>query len=173
MTLDQLKEKLPVYARDIKLNLGNVLAEENSPDLNGKQIAGIALASTYATKNADLIAAIEDFSLHILSEAEKDAAKGAAIIMAMNNVYYRFTHLVENAEIAKLPARLRMNIIANPGVAKADFELFSIAVSAINGCGKCMQAHLHELLQNGVTIAGVHSTIRIASVINATAQALV
>ena len=173
MTLEELKEKLPSSAKDTKLNLGIVLSEEGAPDLNIKQIAGVALASAYTTKNADLIATITEFSANILSEQEQESAKAAATIMAMNNVYYRFTHLVEDEEIVKLPAKLRMNIIANPGIAKTDFELICMAVSAINGCGMCMKSHLHEIAKGGLSKLAAQSAIRIASVINATAQALV
>src|SRR5204862_96628 len=73
--------------------------------------------------------------------AHVSAAHAAASIMAMNNVYYRFLHLVEDAEYAKLPARLRMNVIGSPGIARADFELLALAVSAINGCGTCVASH--------------------------------
>jgi alkyl hydroperoxide reductase subunit D len=91
--------------------------------------------------------------------------------MAMNNIYYRFTHLVSDKDIAKLPAKLRMNVIGSPGIAKADFELMSLAVSAINGCGMCMDAHVHELAKVGVSKNGIQSTVRIAAVINAAAKA--
>ena len=92
--------------------------------------------------------------------------------MAMNNIYYRFIHLAADDEIKKMPANLRMQIMANPGVPKLDFELFSLAVSAINGCGMCMESHLHEVVKGGLSKQGAQSAIRIAAVINATAQAL-
>ena len=106
-----------------------------------------------------------------LSENYINAAKAAATIMAMNNIYYRFIHLSSDKDYGKLPANLRMNIIGNPGIEKVDFELMSLAVSAINGCGMCMDAHVHEVTKAGVSKEAVQSTIRIASVINATAQA--
>jgi alkyl hydroperoxide reductase subunit D len=90
----------------------------------------------------------------------------------MNNVYYRFVHLVSDKEYGKLPAKLRMNVIGSPGIAKVDFELYALAVSAINGCGMCMDAHVHEVAKAGVSRVGVQSAIRIAAVVNATAQAL-
>ena len=108
-----------------------------------------------------------------LSPAEIDAAKAAATVMAMNNIYYRFTHLVHDEELRKLPVKLRMNIIGSPGIPKVDFELYSLAVSAINGCGMCMEAHVHEVVKGGISKLGIQSAIRIAAVINATAQALV
>ena len=92
--------------------------------------------------------------------------------MAMNNVYYRFLHLVEDAEYAKLPARLRMNVIGNPGIARADFELLSLAVSAINGCGTCVAAHERQLRQHGLEREAVQSAVRIAATVHAVARVL-
>ncbi len=169
MSLSQLTARLGDSAKDIKLNVSSVLSEEGAPDLNANQIAGIALASAYATKNSALVHALLDQT--ILSEAEVHAAKAAATIMAMNNIYYRFTHLVGDKDFSTMPARLRMNVIGNPGIAKVDFELFSLAVSAINGCGMCMEAHVHEVIKAGLSKTAVQSTIRIASVVNALAQA--
>jgi alkyl hydroperoxide reductase subunit D len=92
--------------------------------------------------------------------------------MAMNNVYYRFLHLVEDEEYAKLPARLRMSIIGSPGIAKADFELLALAVSAINGCGSCVASHERQLRQHGLEREAVQSAIRIAATVHAVARVL-
>ena len=100
-------------------------------------------------------------------------AKAAATIMAMNNVYYRFVHLVGDAEYGRLPANLRMQGLASHGIDKIDFELMSLAVSAINGCGMCMESHTKVLEKHGVSKVAIQSSIRIAAVVNATAQALV
>jgi alkyl hydroperoxide reductase subunit D len=170
MNIEELKSSLSDYAKDIKLNLGSVLTEEGAPDLTQAQIYSIALASAYATKNTALISAISADASTLGDEA-KHAAKAAASIMAMNNVYYRFAHLVGDKEYSKMPAKLRMNVIGNSGVEKVDFELMSLAVSAINGCGMCMDAHVHEVTKAGISKQGVQSCIRIASVINAAAQA--
>lgn len=170
MTIDHLKSTLGEHARDIKLNLGSVLSEEGAPGLSLPQIYGIALASAYATRDGALIGAIlADASM--LGDAHRQAAKSAATIMAMNNIYYRFSHLVSDKDYSSMPARLRMNVIGNPGIDKVDFELMSLAVSAINGCGMCMDAHVHEVIKAGISKQGVQSCIRIASVINAAAQA--
>lgn len=171
-SLDDLIAAIPDYGKDIRLNLSSVLTPEGAPDLSDLQIAAIALASAYATRNASLIEAIAAHTKDALDEAHVNASKAAATIMAMNNVYYRFTHLVEDDELAKMPAKLRMTIIGNPGIAKTDFELMSLAVSSINGCGKCMQAHAHEIGKQGVSKTAIQSSVRIASVIAAAAQAL-
>lgn len=172
MSLEALRDSLGESAKDIRLNLGTVLTTEGAPDLTQSQIFGIALASAYSTKNAAVIEAIKAEAAGTLSDEELQAAKASAIIMAMNNVYYRFTHQVTDKDYGKLPAKLRMNVIGSPGIAKVDFELYSLAVSAINGCGMCMDAHVHEVIKAGVSKLGVQSTIRIASVINAAAQAV-
>jgi alkyl hydroperoxide reductase subunit D len=170
MSIEALKDTLGDYAKDIKLNLSNVLSTDGAADLTQNQIYGIALASAYATKNQTVLDAVRGEVTASLSEAEVSAAKAAATIMGMNNVYYRFVHLV-GGEYGKLPAKLRMNVIGNPGIEKVDFELYSLAVSAINGCGMCMEAHVHEVAKAGVSTIGVQSAIRIAAVVNAAAQA--
>jgi alkyl hydroperoxide reductase subunit D len=91
--------------------------------------------------------------------------------MAMNNVYYRFTHLVGGGYPA-LPAKLRMNIMAKPGVDKVDFELWSLAVSAINGCGMCMESHEKVVRHGGLSAEQVQTAVRIASVVHAVAATL-
>lgn len=172
MTIQDIRSSLGDYAKDIKLNLGAVLSEEGAEGLTQKQIYGTALACAYATKNAQLVEAIKEDAVSVLSDAEFTAAKSAATIMAMNNIYYRFIHLVSDKEYGKMPAALRMTVIGAPGIDKVDFELYSLAISAINGCGMCMDAHVNVVEKAGMSKKGIQSSIRIASVINATAQAL-
>lgn len=168
--LDIIKQQLPDYAKDIKLNLGQVLSEEGAAELSLAQIQGIALASALAAKQPDLIQAL--LSEVSLDEAHINAAYAANAIMAMNNVYYRFVHLVQDKELASMPAKLRMNVIGNPGIAKTDFELYALAISAINGCGMCMESHTKQLLQHGVSRVSIQSAIRLAAVMQATASVL-
>lgn len=172
MTIQTIRNQLGGFAKDIKLNLGNVLSEDGAEGLTLKQIQGIALASAYSLGNQGLIEAIEHETSEVLSDKEIEAAKAAASIMAMNNVYYRFVHLVSDKEYAKLPAKLRMTVIGNPGIDKVDFELYALAISAINGCGMCIDAHVHEIEKAGVSRVGIQSAIRIAAVVNATAKSL-
>jgi alkyl hydroperoxide reductase subunit D len=171
MTIEALKDSLGDFAKDIRLNLGTVLRVDDTTGLSQGQIYGIALASAYSTKNLNVIKALAEEAAGILSGAEINAAKAAATIMAMNNVYYRFVHLTSDKEYGKMPARLRMNIIANPGIAKVDFELYCLAVSAINGCGMCIDAHTREVAKAGVSNVAIQTVIRIAAVVNAVAQA--
>ena len=172
MSIKEIRNSLPDYAKDMKINLGTILSEEGSPDLTLTQIYGTALASAYAIKNQRIVdATLSDAQDH-LTEADINGAKAAATVMAMNNIYYRFIHLASNKEYGKLPAGLRMNILRDPGIAKVDFELYSLAVSAINGCGLCIDSHEKTLTREGVSQQAVQSAIRIASVLHAVAQTL-
>lgn len=163
MKITEILEKIPDYGRDTRLNLETVLTPEGAPGLLPGQISGVALACAYATLDLELAEAV---SLdHAIAQEVNQAAKSAATIMAMNNVYYRFLHLSEEPEFKKMPARLRMNVIGKPGIAKVDFELMSLAVSAIAGCGMCIQSHIAEARKGGITNEGIQSAIRIASVI--------
>jgi len=166
--LQEYKNSIPDYAKDLKLNVSSILNESPMTQLTAAQIAGIALASAYATKNTQLIAAIK--SNDALDEANLQAAKAAASIMAMNNIYYRFLHLVNDSEYQQMPANLRMTIIGNPGIEKTDFEMYALAVSAINGCGMCMESHAKILNKSGVSKADIQHVIRIAAVINGLSQ---
>lgn len=169
MTLDDIKGMLPDYAKDLKLNISNVLS---SNTLTAQQIWGTALASAIASRNEVLTRVIAAEATAKLEPAAFTAAKAAAAIMGMNNIYYRFVHLSGTPDFKQLPARLRMNVIGNPGVDKVDFELWSLAVSAVNGCGMCIEAHEREVLGKGVTKEAVQDTIRIAAVIHAVAATL-
>lgn len=171
MTLENYKNALPDHAKDIRLNLSTVLTEDGAPDLSLKQIYHIALASAYASRTPDLITAMTELSIAALNNEEINATKSAAIIMAMNNVYYRFTHSMQDKSYAAMPAKLRMNVMMNPGMDKITFELCSFAVSAINGCGLCMNSHATVLEKAGTSKLGIQSAARIAAVINAAAVA--
>jgi alkyl hydroperoxide reductase subunit D len=169
MSLENLKSALPDYAKDLKLNLSSLATETV---LDAQKQAGTFLASALAARNPQVIGAIAaEFGPKLSGDAAK-AAKTAAALMGMNNVYYRFVHLASNEEYGKLPARLRMNAIANPGVDKADFELWSLAVSAVNGCGMCIDAHERELKKAGLTTEQIQAAVRIAAVVHAVAAVL-
>lgn len=172
MSIDDIKKQIPDYAKDLKLNLSSVLKPEGAPGLTHTQIYGVALAAAIAARNLALTEQIEAAAREHVDEATINGVKAAAAIMGMNNVYYRFLHLVDDKEYASLPARLRMNIIAKPGIDKADFELYSLAVSVINACGMCVTAHERELRKRELGREAIQSTVRIASVIHAIAVTL-
>jgi alkyl hydroperoxide reductase subunit D len=169
MSIDTLKSRLPDYAKDLKLNLSNVLG---TAGMTEQQIWGTALATALASGNGTVIREIEQAAREHLSDPAVQAAKAAAAIMGMTNIYYRFVHLASRPDYATMPAKLRMNVIANPGIDKLDFELFSLAVSAINGCGMCIDNHEKAVVQGGATKEMVQNVVRIASVIHAVAATL-
>ena len=171
-SLDILRDAIPDYARDLKLNLGSVLAPTGAPGLTEKQIWAVALASAIASRNVPFTRDIESLAAAHLSAADINGARSAAAIMGMNNIYYRFLHLVEDPEYAQMPARLRMNVIGNPGIDKQDFELLSLAVSAINGCGTCVASHERTLRKHGLGREAIQSAIRIAATVHAVARVL-
>ncbi len=169
MSLSTLKDRLPEYAKDLKLNLSTLASETV---LGEEKKAGTFIASAIASRNAEVIrAALAEFG-PMLEPAALKAAQAAAAVMAMNNIYYRFVHLIEADGYAKLPAKLRMNVMANPGTAKENFELWSLAVSAVNGCGRCLVAHERVLREAGVTAEQIQAAVRIAAVVHALAVTL-
>jgi alkyl hydroperoxide reductase subunit D len=169
MNLEALKTALPDYAKDLKLNLGTL---SNETSLTDQQKWGTFLACAFAIGEPKTIHALVGETESKLTPEAAKAAKAAAAIMGMNNVYYRFTHLVHNDVYRTVPAKLRMQVIGAPGIDKADFELFCMAVSAVNGCGKCMDAHEEELRKAGFTTEQIQCSVRIGAVINAVARAL-
>src|ERR1700688_1197165 len=163
MTLNELLDSVPAYAKDLKLNLSTLLLQQ---ELNEQQIWGTAVASAFASRNPQLIEAIFAEAASHLSSQALDAAKSAAAVMGMNNIYYRFQHLSQNPKDATLPARLRMNVLRSHGVDTADFELWCTAVSAINGCGLCVDSHEKILRDKGLTEESILAAVRLASVIH-------
>ena len=169
MSIEALKDALPDYAKDLKLNLSS-LAQDTS--LTEQQRAGAFIACALASRERSTTSAIlNEFSAKLSPEA-LNAAQAAASIMAMNNIYYRFTHLASAPDYKTLPARLRMNVIGKPGVDKVDFELWCLAVSAINGCGVCIDSHETILRQAGLSAEQIQAAVRIAAVVHAVAATL-
>ena len=164
MSLDSLKSRIPDYAKDLKLNLGSVIGNS---DLPAQQLWGTVLATAIASRSPIVLRELEPEAKANLSPEAYTAAKAAAAVMAMNNVFYRTRHLLSDHEYGNLRAGLRMNVIGNPGVDKVDFEYWSFAVSAINGCGMCLDSHEAELKKHGVPAAQIQTALRIAAVVNA------
>jgi lipoyl-dependent peroxiredoxin subunit D len=169
MSIQVLKDRLPEYAKDLKLNLSSLAGETVLTDT---QKAGTFIATAIASRNPEVIEAVLAEFGPRLEPAALSAVKAAAAIMGMNNVYYRFLHLTDSGDYAKLPAKLRMNVIANPGTSRQDFELWSLAVSAVNACGKCVSAHEKVLRDAGTTAEQIQAAVRIASVVHAVAVTL-
>ena len=168
MSIENLKEALPEYAKDLKLNLGSIA---RSTVLDEEQLWGTLLASAAATRNAQVLTEIGAEAADVLSAEAYHAALGAASIMGMNNVFYRGRGFLEG-KYDDLRPGLRMNIIGNPGVDKANFELWSFAVSSINGCSHCVVAHEHTLREAGVDREAVLEALKVASIVAGVGQSI-
>jgi lipoyl-dependent peroxiredoxin subunit D len=167
--IEKLRAQMPDAARDIRLNLQTVF---QSTTLTPAQIWGAALASAITTRNSELARAVLAEAQSVVDTNVIEDARAAAALMAMNNVYYRFRHLVGKESYSAKPARLRMNWIGKPMSNKTDFELFCLAVSAINGCETCVRAHENVVTSGGLSEDHVHDAVRIAATIQATAVSL-
>ncbi|MBV9669866.1 MAG: carboxymuconolactone decarboxylase family protein [Acidobacteriales bacterium] len=165
MTLDQLIDSLPSYAKDLRLNFSSLVRQQQ--ELTKSQLWGTLVASAVATRTPQLLEAVLMDAAEQLSPEALEAAKAAAAIMAMTNIYYRFLHLSTNPKYATIPSKLRMNVLRTHGTDSVDFELWSLAVSAINGCGKCVDSHENVLRQKGVSEETIAAAIRVAAVIHA------
>ena len=167
--VETLAAEIVEPARDIKLNLQSVLAPGS---LTPEQRWGVAIACAVAARNVRLqVAVIEDARKEVGPAVVEDAIAAAAI-MGMNNVFYRFRHMIGKASYGDRPARLRMNRLVKPSGKKVDFELYALAASAVGGCESCMRSHERVVVEGGLTEEQVHDAIRIAATIHAAAIAL-
>ncbi len=165
MSLESLIEGLPGYAKDLKLNYSALVRQQT--ELTPQQLWGTVLVSAIATRNDKLTGLVEAEAATHLTPQALEAAKAAAAIMGMNNIYYRFLHLSSNEKYTTMPAKLRMNVMRTHGIDHVDFELWSVAVSAINGCGKCVDSHEKVLRDKGVGEDSILAVVRIASIVHA------
>lgn len=170
MRLDDLREQLPEPARDLRLNLGSLL--QGGTGLTPRQLWGTALACALAAGEERLIRALAGEARAHLEPGELDAVRSAAALMAMNNVYYRALHLIGRGDYGTMPARLRMQKLAGHGTDPLDFELWCLAVSAVHGCGRCLEAHEATLLDKGARPDTVQDALRVAAVVHAVARTL-
>lgn len=168
--INALRQQIPDHSKDLKLNLQSVLTQSK---LSAPRLWGCALASAIATKSRALTNAIEaDAKAAGVEDIVLEDARAAASLMAMNNVFYRFRHYMKDSDYPTMPARLRMNRIAKPAGEKVDFELFCLAVSAINGCEMCVQSHEKVVADAGLSKDEIHDSVRIAATLAGAAAAL-
>jgi alkyl hydroperoxide reductase subunit D len=165
MTLDALIDSLPSFAKDLKLNYSSLV--RNNTEMSAQQLWGTIVVTTIATRSATLTAAVLSAAPEHLSAQALEAAKAVAAIMGMNNIWYRFHHLSSNEKYGTMPARLRMSALRGHGVEDADTELWALAVSAVNGCAKCVDAHEKVVREKGASEELIAAAIRIASIMHA------
>lgn len=167
--LETLRNELPEYAKDTKLNLQSVM---QNTVLSDDQAWGVAVTAAATAGNRRLLDAVLEEAGRRVDDAVIEDALAATSIMGMNNVYYRFRHLVGKPGYSQKPARLRMNRLVKPATNKVDFELFSLAASAITGCEACIRAHEEVVVEGGLSEDGVHDAVRIAATMKAAAVSL-
>ncbi|PTL79323.1 carboxymuconolactone decarboxylase family protein [Vitiosangium sp. GDMCC 1.1324] len=171
-SLEVVRGELADAHKDTRLNLQSVL-ENNS--LTPEQRWGVAVACAYAARNELLKKAMLHEARQALGEKAEpviEDARAAASLMGMNNVYYRFRHMVGKESYSTKRAGLRMNRLVQVLTNKVDFELVCLAVSAINGCEMCVQSHEKVVTEGGLSEDQVHDAVRIASVVHAAAVGL-
>lgn len=166
--IDQIKEVLPDYAKDARLNLDAVVKRST---LDSEVAEGCALAAAVASGNGKIVSVILG---NMENGVERDAAMTAASLMAMNNVWYPYVEMAEDANLSGLPAQLRMNAIStHGGTSKARFEAYSLAASIVGKCSFCVKAHYETLKTEGYTVEQLRDIGRIASVMTAVCRVLV
>lgn len=171
LSLEALRAELPEAAKDTRLNLQSVL---EGGSLSPEQRWLVAVSCGYAARNERLKDTLVTEASKALATPEPvlEDAKAAASLMGMNNVYYRFRHMVGKESYSTKRPNLRMNRLAQVQTNKVDFELACLAVSAINGCEMCVRSHEKVVIDGGLTEDQVHDAVRIASVVNAAAVSL-
>lgn len=172
MSIDIIKESIKDYAKDIRINIGNVVNPEISQGLTEKQIYGCALSVAMSLSDKFLTTQLLSAGETIISTQDIEGIKTAVSLMAMNNIYYRTIHLAEDAELSNRPAGLRMTMMTKSGIDGKDFEIYSLAISAITGCGMCIKSHTAKLKSEGLSLEGIQSTIKIAAVIHAASKSI-
>lgn len=166
--VEQIKSALPEYAKDTKLNLDSVI---NRSTLDINEAECIALAAAVATGNGKIVGLLMG---SIEDQVEVNAALTAASLMAMNNVWYPYIEMAEDANLTGLPAQLRMNAItSHGGSTKARFEAYSLAASIVGKCHFCVKAHYETLKKEGYTVEQLRDIGRIAAVITSVCRVLV
>lgn len=156
------------YLRDLKLNFNSMLSSEH---LSLKEIGLLGLACATNHLNKPLTAFFTAFSKdHGANAADLAEAVACASLLSSNNVFYRFRHFTQKEKYAQIPARIRMQVMMNPVTGKEFFELMSLAISAINGCEMCVNAHENSLIKMGTTEERIFDAIRIASLVTATSK---
>lgn len=167
MWTESIKNNLPEYAKDTRLNIDAVLLRSS---LDPVLAQGCASAAAFAAGNSKLSTLIDSA---IEDRKEADAALAAAAIMAQNNVWYPYVEMADDPALKGLPAGLRMNVIANHGgTSKVNFEAYSLAASIVGKCHFCVKAHYDTLKKEGMTVEQLRDIGRIAAVINSVAKVL-
>ncbi len=165
--VDTLKDTIPDYAKDTRLNIDAVVKRSTLPI---EEAEAVALAAAFATGNTKLWTWMQT---QIADQKEAEAAITAASLMAMNNVWYPYVEMAEDANLSGLPPQLRMNAIStHGGTTQARFEAYALSASIVGKCHFCVKAHYETLKKEGYTVEQLRDIGRIAAVITAVARVL-
>jgi alkyl hydroperoxide reductase subunit D len=166
--LNSIKELIPDYAKDIRLNIDGTIARSS---LEGNDAVGVALAAAFAAKSRKIIDVI--LASGVLSPEESNAVLTASSLMGMNNVWYPYVEMADDADLKNQPAQLRMNAYAtNGGVDKRRFEMYALSASIVGKCHFCVKSHFELLRKEGMSSQQLRDVGRIAAVINAASQVI-
>jgi alkyl hydroperoxide reductase subunit D len=158
------------YLRDLKLNLTSTLTSEF---LSGKECALIGLATAVNNSNSPLTKFFTSYAIEQgAATGDTGEAAGCASLLASNNVFYRFRHFTQKEKYSQIPARIRMQLMMKPVTGKEFFELMSLAISAVNGCEMCVNAHEDSLIKLGTTEERIFDAVRIASIVTAACKVI-
>ncbi|MDB5137326.1 MAG: alkylhydroperoxidase [Mucilaginibacter sp.] len=158
------------YLRDLKLNLTSTLTSEH---LSAKECALLGLSTAINNNNSPLTLFFTRYAEEQGAEAAETAeAAGCASLLASNNIFYRFRHFTQKEKYGQIPARIRMQLMMKPVTGKEFFELMSLAISAVNGCEMCVNAHENSLIKLGATEERIFDAVRIASLVTATGKVI-
>jgi len=167
-TLQSIRDRIPAYAKDLKLNLDTVISRSS---LLPGDAAGAALAAAVAAESPDLVAALRGHEA--LDPVHAEAALTAAALMGMNNAWYPYVEMAGDEDLKTQRAELRMNAYATSGgVEKKKFEAYALAASIVGKCHYCVGSHYALLKKEGLTTQQLRDIGRIAAVVNAAAQAI-
>jgi alkyl hydroperoxide reductase subunit D len=166
--INSIKELIPDYAKDIRLNIDGTIARSS---LEGMDAVGVALAAAFAAKSRKIIDII--LASGALSPEESNAAMTASALMGMNNVWYPYLEMADDADLKSQPAQLRMNAYANNGgVDKRRFEMYALSASIVGKCHFCVKSHFELLQKEGMSSTQLRDVGRIAAVVNAASQVI-
>ena len=166
--LNSIKEMIPDFAKDIRLNIDGTIARSS---LTGNDAVGVALAAAFAAKSRPIIDVI--LASGALAPEESQAALTASALMGMNNIWYPYLDMADDADLKSQPAQLRMNAYAsNGGVDKRRFEMYALAASIVGKCHFCVKSHFELLKHEGMSAVQLRDVGRIAAVINAASQVI-
>lgn len=168
MALDNLKHLIPDYAKDQRRNLDALI---NTSVLTQQQLWGCLLVSAATSRNDVVLKLVNAEASEHLSDKAVDVALACTTAMTLNNYGFRAKHWLGH-DFEAIRFGLRNGVSLKPGVVQADYELWAVAVSVVNGCEQCTQAHSRDAQEQGLSTLQLWEAVKIASVIQAIAQTI-